>query len=500
MGSTAVRTASTTPFAVTEPRNLSGATRILRVTPVSSQTMTPSGASHPNLIVVSNRGPVNFQRDHEGVLRPVRGGGGLVTSLAPAIEGTGAVWLSSLIDSSGEAHTLDTEWDGFTVKHVPFSEDTYHQFYDVIANGMLWFLHHNLFDSARMPRIDRAWWSAWETYCQVNHEFSMRIAKTAPEGAVVAIHDYHLTLIGKELREVRPDLRTVHFHHTPFTGSDTLAMLPTEAARTLLEGLAGHTACGFHSERWASNFAQCCADYLGRVSPTFVSAAAPHVSDLQAVADSKQCAGAVDDLRNIVGDRKLVVRVDRMELSKNVLRGFDAFDDLLEHHPHWRDKVTFVAHLYPSREGLTEYLSYRREVENLVQRINARWSTDSWTPIVLLVGDDFPRSVAAYLSYDVLLVNPVRDGLNLVAKEGAILNTRSGVVVLSREAGSWTELADAAIGINPFDTVETSEALRYALEMDDMEREDRANRLRRAATSRSPQDWLNDQLEVLQAT
>lgn len=456
--------------------------------------MTTHGGPHPNLIVVSNRGPVNFQRDAEGVLRPVRGGGGLVTSLAPALEGTGATWLSSLVDDGRDPRDFDAEWKGIKVRHVLLSEDVYHQFYDVTANGMLWFLHHHLFDAARSPRIDRTWWAAWETYCRVNAEFATHIAKIAAEGATVAIHDYHLTLLGRELRQLRPDLRTVHFHHTPFAGPDSMSMLPASVVKTLLEGLAGHDACGFHSERWANNFQHCCAEFIGRVPPTFVSAAAPYVGDLRRVAGSLECARAAEDLRARVAGRKLIVRVDRMELSKNILRGFDAFDDLLARYPQWRGAATFVAHLYPSREGLTAYLSYRQEVESLVRRINDRWSTADWTPIVLLVGDDFPRSVAAYLSYDVLLVNPVRDGLNLVAKEGAILNERNGAVVLSREAGSWDELADAAVGVNPFDTIETSEALQYALSMTDVEREDRANRLRRAAMSRSPQDWLDDQL------
>jgi trehalose 6-phosphate synthase len=150
--------------------------------------------------------------------------------------------------------------------------------------------------------------------------------------------------------------------------------------------------------------------------------------------------------------------------------------------------------LYPSRQGLADYVAYRRDTEALVARINERWGRPGWTPVVLDIEDDLPRSVAALRRYDVLLVNPVRDGLNLVAKEGPLLNTRDGVLVLSREAGAWTELKHGALTINPFDVTATTEALAFALGMSDEDRRERAARLRVAAGRRSPQDWLDDQV------
>jgi trehalose 6-phosphate synthase len=183
-----------------------------------------------------------------------------------------------------------------------------------------------------------------------------------------------------------------------------------------------------------------------------------------------------------------------MELSKNLLRGFWAFEELLEQQPHRRGRVVFLALAYLSRQGLAEYLGYQNEVEATVARINERFATPGWTPIVLLVDDDYPRSLAALSRYDVLLVNPVRDGLNLVAKEGPLVNTVDGVLALSREAGAFDELAPGCLEVNPFDVSGTASALARALDMDDAERASLAKTLRELIVTRPPQRWLLDQL------
>ena len=192
----------------------------------------------------------------------------------------------------------------------------------------------------------------------------------------------------------------------------------------------------------------------------------------------------------------MITRVDRMELSKNLLRGFWAFDELLESNHRLRGRVLFLAMAYPTRQGLAEYVGYRNEVESTVARINERWATADWTPIVLEVEDDYPRSLAALTRSDVLLVNPVRDGLNLVAKEGPLINRRDGVLALSREAGAFEELGEAALEVNPFDVSGTAAVLARALSMEPGERAQRAATLRRLITARRPADWLDDQLRA----
>lgn len=450
------------------------------------------------LVIVSNRGPVSFGFSDVdgGELTTARGGGGLVSALGPAVAGTGATWIAAaLSDADREAARSEVvEAEGFRTRTLAIDPDIYRAYYDVIANGTLWFVHHGLYDTPRRPRFDRYWQRAWASYREVNATFAEAVVADAPEGAVVLVHDYHLALLGPSLAAERPDLSAVHFHHTPFCGPDDLRILPAEVAHELLSGLAGYAACGFHAERWARSFAACCEEVLGSAPPTFVAPAAADPDDMAEVAASGACASALDHLERQIEDRRLIVRVDRIELSKNLLRGFHAFVDLLVNHPEWRERVVFGAFVYPSREGLAEYLAYRQEVEGLVRRINEEWSTPTWTPVLYDASDDFPRSVAALRRFDVLLVNPVRDGLNLVAKEGMLVNERAGVLALSREAGAWPELAGAALEVNPFDVSGTAEVLHAALSMDDGARRAHAASVRALAAARTPADWFADQI------
>jgi trehalose 6-phosphate synthase len=312
----------------------------------------------------------------------------------------------------------------------------------------------------------------------------------------VLVQDYQLALVPALLARARPDLHIAAFLHTPWCSPAELATLPDTVARELLEGLAGATACGFHSIRWARAFEQCCDEMLGRVPPVFVAPAATDAEELHTSAASAACDVELAQLDQILGARALIVRVDRIEPSKNVLRGFWAFDELLSERPELRGRVQFAAMVYPSRQGLADYLAYGQEVKALVERINGRWATPDWTPILLDSHDNYARSVAALRRYDVLLVNPVRDGLNLVAKEGPLVNQRDGIVVLSHQAGAWDELGEHALGVNPFDVSATAAALGAALDMSEAERAVRAASMRKVIEGRTPFDWFDDQVRA----
>ncbi len=386
--------------------------------------------------------------------------------------------------------------EGFRIRLLAIDPDQYRMAYDVVSNGTLWFVHHGLYDLPRRPRLDRRWREAWAAYRAMNLAFARVIIDEAPEGAIVLVQDYHLALVGTWLAQERRDLRAMHFTHIPFCEPGALRVLPSEVAEELLVGMSSHSSCGFHARRWATNFEDCCQTVLGLKPATFVSPMTPDPDDIGSVAASDACAAEVAALDEALGDRRLIVRVDRIELSKNLLRGFLAYDDLLRTHPEWRGNVVFAALVYPSREGLSEYLSYRQEVETLARHVNQTWATPDWTPITVDTTDNFPRSVAALRRYDVLLVNPVRDGLNLVAKEGVLVNERDGVLALSREAGAWEELSEVALEVNPFDIAGTSDVLATALAMTPAQRSVHAKALYRAATARKPRDWLDDQLRV----
>jgi trehalose 6-phosphate synthase len=449
-----------------------------------------------NVVIVSNRGPLSFSHDSAGNLVAHRGAGGVASSVAPLVRDTGASWMAAaMTDADREASAAGTvEAEGFRFRMLAVDPDAYRMAYDVVSNATLWFLHHGLWDLARRPRFDRRWREAWDAYRAVNHTFARAIIDEAPADAIVLVQDYHFALVGTWLAQDRPDLRAVHFTHIPFCDPDAIRILPDDVAGELLAGMASHASCGFHARRWARNFEACCQELWGWTPSTFVSPLAPDHDDIDAVAESAECAEQGALLDEALGGRRLILRVDRIELSKNLLRGFLAYEDLLRTRPEWRGTVVFAAFVYPSREGLPEYLAYRQEVETLAARINSQWGVPGWTPILLDMSDNFPRSVAALRRYDLLLVNPVRDGLNLVAKEGPHLNDRHGVLAMSREAGVWEELGGVALEVNPFDVAGTADVLAAGLAMDAEDRVTHAAALRKLAAARSPRDWLDDQL------
>lgn len=453
-----------------------------------------AGVTSP-VVLVSNRGPLSFT-DTDGRLVAKRGAGGLVSGLAPLVVDTDTMWIAAALSPGDRAAAAEgtIETEGLRVRTLAIDPDVLRQSYDVICNSMLWFLYHGLHDLSRRPIIDAGWREAWRSFRVYNQQFAEVIAADAPADATVLVQDYHLALLGPMLRSARPDITSVHFSHTPFAPPMQMRVLPSDCAAELLEGMAGHDICGFHSHRWAADFRASSLDILGTEPATFVSPLAPDPDDLAAVARSQRCEAETAELIERSDGRQMIVRVDRIELSKNMLRGFRAFDQVLADRPDLRGKVVFRALGYPSREGLPEYLAYRQEVETLADVINRRWGTEAWHPIELDLEDNFPKSVAHLRRYDVLLVNPIRDGLNLVAKEGPLVNEVDGTVVLSREAGIHDELEGAVISVNPYDVDEQATALAAALDATPTDRARTASRLRDRAIERTPKDWLADQL------
>jgi trehalose 6-phosphate synthase len=462
--------------------------------------MPAARTNQAELVVVSNRGPLNFHATAEGDLMVRRGAGGLVVTVGPGAQQTGARWIAAALGDADRRAARDglVHSDGFEVQLLAIDQADYRAYYDVVANGTLWYALHGLWDAPRRPRFDRHWHAAWKQYTAVNERFAADTAAAARPGATVLIQDYHLALVPGALRRARPDLRVVLFVHTPWATTAELAVLPDKVVSALAEGMSAAEAVGFHSRRWAGTFATWCEEVTGAAAPTFVNPASPHVSEVRAVAASAECGQALAELDRRIGvddrgsPRQVIVRVDRIEPSKNILRGFFAFDELLARRHDLHGRVVFSACVYPSRQGLADYVAYGQEAEGLARAINERWGRDGWTPILWNAEDDYPRSVAALRRADALLVNPVRDGLNLVAKELALVNEHDAVLVLSRTAGSADELGDHALTLNPFDVSATAEALGEALDMTASERSRRAGELRRTVEARSPENWFAD--------
>jgi trehalose 6-phosphate synthase len=463
-------------------------------------------------IVVSNRGPLSFRAGPDDDLIPVPAAGGLASSLHRLLAGSGTTWASVTMGaadreavSQGLMHV-----EGLDLVPVVVDDETYRQAYDVVANTTLWYVHHHLFDLPNRPRFDRRWRQAWEGYRAYNRAMADVVCARADDGDTVLVQDYHFSLLGRMLAERRPDLHTVHFLHTPFAEPAMLAVLPDDVSLELLDGMAGYGACGFHCHKWEAGFLSC-YEAMGRglgegvVAPrTFVAPLGLDVDGVTGEAAADGVARAAEALRAEVGGRRVVARADRMEPSKNIVRGMLAFEELLVARPEWRGEVVHVVCAYPSRQGLAEYLAYAADVEHTAERINHALGTsggDRWSPILLSLSDDYARSLAALTLSDVLLLNQVRDGMNLVAKEGPLVNRADGALVLSREAGAWEELelgGDGALGVNPFDVAGTADALHVALTMSSTERAARAGSLRAAVLERTSADWWADLLAAAQ--
>lgn len=469
------------------------------------------------LVLVSNRGPVTFQDD--GSLK--RGGGGLVTALTGLASHRESVWIASSMTqgdaerarhAGGKPFTVESPAGGsYRVRFVDSDPDAYDRFYNVFANPMLWFIQHYLWDLSNAPDVRRHEVEAFEWgYNVVNEDLATAVIDQVEGLAepVVMVHDYHLYTLPGLVRKARPDAFLHHFVHIPWTQPDAWRVLPTRIRNDIYEGLLANDIIGFHTQAYRRNFLQCCRDLMGldvdfergivwntgdhevwvRAYPLPIDAAAT-----RRVAESERTR---EFERELLRRRRnhLILRVDRADLSKNVLRGFSGFDLFLEQHPEFRERVTFMAQLMPSRTDVPEYAEYLERIEALVAVVNHRHGTPDWMPIQLKLRDDLEEAVAAYKHYDVLLVNAMFDGMNLVAKEGPVVNSRDGVSVLSENTGAHEELGEFALSVNPFDIQELADSIHAALTMRPEERARRADGLREIITGRNPGDWIDDQL------
>jgi trehalose 6-phosphate synthase len=482
----------------------------------SKRPKVPSAMESP-LVVASNRGPIAFEQDARGEVKPRKGSGGLVTALAGVFFHDDATWVAAAMtdpDVSIARRGRPASSTGRQrLRFVEIPADRFELAYNGFSNRVLWFTQHYLWDLARQPVFGDDTRRAWEAYVETNQDFAKELAKEAGRQPVFLVQDYHLFLVPAMLREIVPDSRIVHFSHTPFAGPQYLRILPNRIREDILRGMAGADVIGFQSRAWAENFLLSARHVPGlkvdlragrvvtvadghearvRVYPVAVN---PHaLRELEGDRYVDAARREVDELR---GDRRLLLRVDRMEPSKNVLRGFLAFELFLQRHPEWRERVVFLSLLSPSRDKMPEYQAYADECMNEAARIDDEYGSPSWSPVVTRVQEDFPYAVAAYGSYDALLVNPVFDGMNLVSMEGPVVNPRNGVLVLSRNAGAFERIGRHALAVNPFDVDQTADAMAEAFSMPLEERRRRARGLVRAVTAHTPESWLAAQLQDL---
>lgn len=475
------------------------------------------------LIVVSNRGPVTFDRDADGARVAKRGGGGLVTALRSLVAMHDVTWIASamtdeeraLAEEAGGRAMDETARDGspYRLRLVAHEPSAYDWFYNVIANPTLWFLQHYLWNLAQAPNLDRGLHHAWdEGYVAVNAGFAEAVIselQAEPETAVF-FHDYHLYLAPRFVRTRVPDAALAHFIHIPWPQPDYWRVLPAAIRRALHDGLLANDVVGFHTDRWRKNFLRSCVDIVG-AEANFVDDVAEYdgrrivatshpISVDASEFDELAASEAVRKRESELADSRpewLVLRVDRTDPSKNVVRGFRAFERFLTDHPELHGRVTMLALLDPSRQDIPEYAEYLGAIQRTARVVNDRFQREGWTPIELRIEDDFLTSVAAYKQYDVLLVNAIFDGLNLVAKEAPLVNERNGVLILSENAGAHEELSEWALTVNPFDIAGQAEAINAAIEMSAEERTRRADAMRAHIREHDLSEWVEAQLADL---
>jgi len=467
---------------------------------------------------------VTFETDENGSLQFQRGEGGLVTALLGLCRHTDATWIAcaqtkaDAIWQEGSVTLLDDD-SAIRVQFLSPEASVYEGYYNVIANPLLWFLQHSMWDVPRAPVIDRTVWEAWEDgYVAVNRLFAEVIAervRAMSRPTLVMLQDYHLYLVARFLRtnmnaRERPTL--LHFVHIPWPGPEYWRILPPAMRQAILDGLCGVDLLGFQTREDGLNFIRTCQSHLPRAHVDYERGRvwyrnhATYVHDfpisidvdaLRQMTKSQEVADYLSEIQDDVGDQQLILRIDRIEPSKNIVRGFQAFEELLGIYPEHLGQVQFLALLVPSRMDVDEYQNYLDDLMAAAGRVNATYGTSEWEPVRVLVGESYPRAVAALQLYDVLLVNAIADGMNLVAKEGPIVNRRHGVLILSERTGARQQLEPGAIVISPCDVYATAEALHQALVMSTVERSERATRLRWLIEREDITAWLCRQLETV---
>jgi trehalose 6-phosphate synthase len=474
------------------------------------------------LIVVSNRGPASYARDADGNRVARRGGGGLVTALRSLVTHHDVTWIASAMteedrvvaaENGGAVEETGRDAATYRLRLVAHDEQAYDWFYNVVSNPTLWFLHHYLWDLATVPNLDYGLHHAWEHgYERVNRAFASAVVEELdrePEAAVF-FHDYHLYLAPRFVRAERPQARLTHFIHIPWPEADYWHVLPEDIRYAIHHGLLANDSLGFHTHRWRRNFVRTAADLVGarwdesretieHAGREVAITAAPISVDPAEFAELGRSEAVLAAGRELARERpeKVVLRVDRTDPSKNIVRGFRAFELYLEAHQEMHRRVVLRTMLDPSRQEIPEYAEYIGAIQREARRVNDRFQQGGWTPVELRIDDDFPQSVAAYKDYDALLVNAIFDGMNLVAKEAPLLNERDGVLILSENAGAHEELGRWALTVNPFDVAGQAEAIHRALTMPADERRERLQATREWVREHDLSHWVAAQLAVL---
>ena len=465
------------------------------------------------LIVVSNRLPFRFRRDDQGQWRADPAGGGLVTALLPVLRHRGGMWIG-WTGAVGEDPELATALDavgkgaGYALKSVPLSEEEVHNFYFGFANEIIWPLFHDLQSLCNFEP------EYWRTYCEVNIRFADVVRSNAEPGDFIWVHDYHLMSLAAELRRAGVKSRIGFFLHIPFPPLDLFLKLPWRMA--LLRALLEYDVIGFQTLRDRRNFVQCVralvkgAEFEGRGHVLLASVPGrmlrvgsfPISIDYNAFmrqAATSEVAERARELHRLLPNRKLILGVDRLDYTKGIPLRLRAFESLLTRYPELRERVSLIQVVVPSREEIPEYRELKTQIEQQVGKINGSFvRPGGWVPVWYVYRSLARLDLLAYYrAADVALVTPLKDGMNLVAKEYCACSIEEDcALILSEFAGAAPQLARGALLVNPYDIEGVADAIHRAYHMDKGERQARMRRMRRSIREYDVFWWVDSFLRA----
>ena len=476
-----------------------------------------------NLIVVSNRGPVEFYK-YNSKIKMKRGAGGLVSTLLPLMETLNGVWIASAM-TPGDVEVAKQYPDNrvpitkdnplFWVPFVVVEPEQYECYYSTISNPLLWFVQHYMWNSPYTPDIDDRIHQAWEEgYKYMNQKFAEKVyseSKINNKEPLIMLQDYHLYLCPAYIRKKMKHTFLSQFIHIPWPQSDYFNIIPEYMRKAIIEGLLSNNLLGFHIPRYVNNFLHTCEEYVDEVDYDngiiWHDGQSTHVKSypisvdyegIKKLASSKEVSLKEKTIKEIKGNCFLFYRTDRADLSKNIIRGFQAYELFLYKYPEYHGKVKFLTTGKPTRQQIREYYDYYYDIMDIIEEINLKFGTDDWKPIELIFKADYKLVVAAFKNYDCMIVNPIADGMNIVPKEASAVNLKKGVIILSEKAGCFEELKDNVLAVNPYDISQTAEAYKNAINMDDEEREYRFSNLQKSVGQRTIYHWISEQFEDIE--
>lgn len=464
-----------------------------------------------NIVIVSNRLPMRVTRvGKKSKLIP--GSGGLVTALAPTLRDQGGTWIGWDGDKGGQLHTelfkRESKKIGYTLRPLSLTTQEVEQYYEGFSNATLWPLFHDFLDRSQFQP------ETWNIYCAVNQKFAKAAVENSGKDDLIWIHDYHLLLAGKYLTNLGAKRKTAFFLHIPFPPWDLFMRLPWR--KEIIDGILHYNLVGFQTERDRWNFVRCVRrlfpsalvsgpqryqliEHNGRVTRVGAFPISIDFEEFNQLASSKEVADEAWYIHERLPERKLVLGVDRLDYTKGILERLKSFEIILEKYPNLREKINLIQVVAPSRTNVKEYQEMKRTIEETVGRINGRFTYHDWVPIHYIYRHLSPLELVAYYrTSEIALITPLKDGMNLIAKEYVASKVETnGVLILSEFAGAAQQLGKSSLLVNPFNVEAVADQIYKACQMQKGERMSRMRRLRAEVRRNNVFRWVEQFLSAV---